>query len=142
MAWLLLFSSAWVIWLSWTGISLYNNYQIARQSGLRLVVSPLTPLNPAWLLLQKRLRPWINSLPWGLGGFAKYSYMGWQFDDKYAVHQKLGGAFILVTPSVNELILADPEAITQVQARRKDFVKPPLMYGMSHCKRLRPAASL
>ncbi|MCJ1318707.1 hypothetical protein MMC15_004037 [Xylographa vitiligo] len=54
--------------------------------------------------------------------------MGWQFDDKYAVHQKLGGAFILVTPSVNELILADPEAITQVQARRKDFVKPPLMY--------------
>ena len=68
--------------------------------------------------------------------------MGWPFDDKYAIHQKLGNAFILITPSVNELVLADSEAVAHVQAQRKDFVKPPLMYGTCHCKCLGPAARL
>ena len=56
--------------------------------------------------------------------------MGWTFQDKYAVHNEFGNAFTLVTPSRNEIILADPEAAHGVLSRRKEYIKPAEMYGM------------
>ena len=55
--------------------------------------------------------------------------MGWQFDDKRAIHDELGPAFVLCTPGINEVIVADPTAVHTILTRRKDFVKPGIMYG-------------
>ncbi|KAL8687428.1 MAG: hypothetical protein Q9224_005156, partial [Gallowayella concinna] len=54
--------------------------------------------------------------------------MGWAFEDKYQLHNELGPLFTLVTPAGNEVIVADPEVAHAVLARRKDFVKPAVMY--------------
>ncbi|KAL8796096.1 MAG: hypothetical protein Q9195_001428 [Heterodermia aff. obscurata] len=35
--------------------------------------------------------------------------MGWSFDDKHALHDELGDAFIVVTPGGNEVVIANPE---------------------------------
>ena len=133
MAWLFICLSAAFAFTTWTAFSLLRNYQLARSIGLPIIVSPANPLNPLWILTY-RLSPIISVLrvlPWGLGKFARYSYIGWEFDDKYAVHQELGSAFILVTPGTNELILADPDAVSVVLARRKEYIKPAVIYGMA-----------
>lgn len=54
--------------------------------------------------------------------------MGWQFGEKYALHEQFGDAFMLVTPSTNELVLADPDATTEVLGHRKEFPKPTVVY--------------
>lgn len=58
--------------------------------------------------------------------------MGWQFEDKYGLHEQFGDAFILVTPSANELVLADPHATTEVLGHRKEFTKPAIMYSTAY----------
>ncbi|KAL8671751.1 MAG: hypothetical protein Q9168_003746 [Polycauliona sp. 1 TL-2023] len=54
--------------------------------------------------------------------------MGWAFQDKHKLHDKLGPIFIVVTPAANEVTIADPEAAHTVLARRKDYIKPAVMY--------------
>lgn len=56
--------------------------------------------------------------------------MGWSFQDKHKLHDKLGPLFTLVTPAGNEVTVADPQAAHAVLARRKDYIKPAIMYGM------------
>ena len=55
--------------------------------------------------------------------------MGWSFDDKHALHDQLGDAFTLVTPGGNEVVIADPETARVVFSRRKEYIKPAVMYG-------------
>ncbi|KAL9016039.1 MAG: hypothetical protein Q9185_006605 [Variospora sp. 1 TL-2023] len=54
--------------------------------------------------------------------------MGWAFQDKYKIHDELGPLFILVTPAANEVTVADPDVARAVLGRRKDYVKPAVMY--------------
>ena len=54
--------------------------------------------------------------------------MGWQFDDKSALHANLGPIFTIVTPACNEIIVADPAATHAILAKRKEFIKPAIMY--------------
>lgn len=42
---------------------------------------------------------------------------GWQFEEKHALHEQFGDPFILVTPMTNELVLADPDAASEVFSR-------------------------
>lgn len=56
--------------------------------------------------------------------------MAWMFHDNFAIHEELGKIFVLVTPSVNQLIIADPEVAYSVMQRRKEFIKPIAMYSM------------
>ncbi|KAI4108460.1 MAG: hypothetical protein L6R37_001064 [Teloschistes peruensis] len=54
--------------------------------------------------------------------------MGWSFQDKHKLHDELGPLFTLVTPAGNEVTVADPEVAHTVLARRKDYIKPAIMY--------------
>ena len=115
----------------WTVNSIYRNYLVARSFGLPIVISPVSPLNPFWILLWRGF-PAILSLkhlPYGLGTWARCTSMGWAFQDKHRIHDKLGPLFVLVTPAGNEVTVADPEAAHTVLARRKDYIKPAVMYG-------------
>lgn len=131
MAWTFLVFGAVLAWITWTAASLFENFRVARQVGLPLIISPVSTLDPLWMLTVKCL-PILRSLsglPFGWGNFARCTSIGWHFKEKYTLHDQLGDAFILVTPSTNELVVADPDAASEVFGRRKDFTKPAVIYS-------------
>lgn len=134
MAWILIVSSIVIGWIAWTAVSLFANFQLARQLGFPIIISPVSSFDPLWILAYKflpilRLIKW---LPFGWGTFLRCTYMGWQFGEKYALHEQFGDAFMLVTPSTNELVLADPDATTEVLGHRKEFPKPTVVYSTAY----------
>ena len=130
MAWLFMFGTAFTAYSIWRVISLLINHRTARHIGLPIVISPVSPLQPFWALFHRYLPlKLLQSLPWGLGTFARCSYLGWSFQDKCAIHKELGDVFVLVSPGINEVIVADPEAVHSILARRKEYIKPAAMYG-------------
>ena len=123
--------------LIWTSITLFRNYVVARRIGLPIVVSPITPLNPFWLICY-RVFPSVlllKRLPFGLGRWARCIYTSWTFDDKCALHDELGDLFSIVSPGSIEVVVADPKSAHDIFTRRKDFVKPAVIYGMNTCSR-------
>ncbi len=132
MAFLYLLSAATIAWILWTSISLFLNYQVARKLALPIVISPLSALNPLWMLALKLLPVlprFLQMLPFGLGKWARCTYIGWTFQDKCALHDELGLVFVLVTPSGNELWVADPNTAHIVLSKRKEYTKPTDMYS-------------
>ena len=132
MAFIYLLGTAAIAWTLWTTISLLLNYQAARKFALPIIISPVNALNPLWMLTHKFV-PLLSriprSLPFGLGRWAKCTYMGWTFQDKYALHNELGLVFTLVTPSGNEVWVADPNVAHLVLSKRKEYIKPNDMYS-------------
>ena len=51
------------------------------------------------------------------------SGLTWFFPDRFQHHVRLGPAFIIATPAEVQLVLADPEAVNDILARRRDFMK-------------------
>lgn len=131
MAWILIASSAVVAWIAWTAVSLFANFKLARQVGLPIIISPVSSLDPIWILAYRFLPiiRLLKLLPFGWGNFARCTSIGWHFGEKYALHEQFGDAFILVTPSTNELVLADPDATTEVLGHRKEYPKPAVVYS-------------
>ncbi len=132
MAFLYLLGTATIAWILWTSISLFLNYQVARKLALPIVISPLSALNPLWMLALKLLPVlprFLEMLPFGLGNWARCTYIGWTFQDKCALHDELGLVFVLVTPSGNELWVADPNTARIVLSKRKEYTKPTDMYS-------------
>ena len=118
--------------LIWTLSTLLGNYAVARRIGLPIVVSPITPLNIIWLLSYRVFPPvlLLKRLPFGLGRWARCTYTSWTFDDKCALHDEVGDLFCIVSPGSIEVVVADRKAANDVFARRKDFIKPAVIYGI------------
>ncbi|KAL8727525.1 MAG: hypothetical protein Q9166_005996 [cf. Caloplaca sp. 2 TL-2023] len=131
MAFLLFLGTSVLAYFLWTVYSIFQNYQIARRIGLPIVISPVSTLNPLWVLTWRSfpaiLR--LRHLPFGLGTWARCTSMGWAFQDKHKLHDEIGPLFTLVTPAANEVTVADPEVAHTVLVRRKDYIKPAVMYG-------------
>ena len=132
MAWFSLLIGTVVAWALWQGNSLFNNYTAARQIGFPIIISPVSALNPLWFLTQKvfPVRSVLKRLPFGLGRWVTVSYLGWTFDDNYTVHMELGDTIAVVNPSYVEIFTANPDAAYEILTRRKDFIKPAMMYGV------------
>lgn len=128
---LLLFGICIGTWITWQGLALLRSYREACSIGLPIILSPTRTLNPVWIVLGKAtpILSVLQHLPLNLGNWARFTYIGWQYDDKGAIHQMLGPAFVLCTPGLNEVHLADPSAAHTVLTQRKDFIKPLMMYG-------------
>ena len=117
-------------YLLWSLSRFTNNYIEARKIGLPIVISPVNPMNPFWLLMKDRLIPIISSLPFNLGEWANRAEVGWTFYPRFSVHAKYGEAFTIVSPGTNEIYLAEAAATEDVMMRRNDFIKDPDVYGM------------
>lgn len=131
MNWLLLIFSSFTALFLWTLFSIFRNYTIARRIGFPIIVSPVAPLNPFYIIFTRSfpsLLEFLKNLPFGLGTWARCTYMGWSFDDKHALHDEYGPVFTLVTPGGNEVTVANAEAAHTILARRKEFIKPAIMY--------------
>lgn len=132
MDWSFVLASIIFAFLSWTIISISLNYTAARKMGLPVIISPVSPLNPLWILTYRTF-PSILSLsrlPFGLGKWARCTFLGWTFNDKHALHDELGPVFVVVTPGGNEVTVADSHATHDILSHRKEFIKPAAMYGM------------
>lgn len=117
---------ALLLWLSQPLRKLAANYKAAASSGLPFIVCPVDPDNIVWRLSSVYLRTTFDKwLPTAVNQRLKLATFGWEFHVKWAIHGKLGSIFILVTPGLNQVWIADPEAAIDVLARYKEFVKQP-----------------
>lgn len=128
---LLLFGICCITGMTWRTISLLTSFREARSIGLPVIISPTRTLDSLWIMLYKTtpILTLLQWLPFSLGRWARYSSLDWQFDDKDAVHRELGPAFVLCTPGLNEVHIADPSAAHAVLTRGKEIIKPLMMYG-------------
>ena len=117
-------------YLIWSVFRFTNNYIQAKKIGLPILICPINPMNPIWLLTKDLIKPTISSLPFGLGQWADRAEVGWTYYPKFAVHAKYGEAFTIVSPGTNEIIIAEPTATDDILRRRNDFIKDPDVYGM------------
>lgn len=84
--------------ISITVITIAGHYRAARKTGFPIVVSPVSPRNPVWLLTQKYLAPIIYQAPFGIGSWAVFTRRGWLWKGHEKVQQELGKVWIQVSP--------------------------------------------
>ena len=131
MKWVLLVFSCFAASFVWTLVSVLRNYILARKIGFPIIISPAAPLNPFYIIFQRSVPSaltLLGRLPFGFGTWAKCTYMGWPFDDKHALHERYGPIFTITTPGGNEVTVADADATHGIFQRRKEFIKPAVMY--------------
>lgn len=99
--------------------ALYRNYKYARKSGLRCLISPLTPYTWHWQVASVLFGPllarfrWFRAIDWTCA---------WHDDD--ALHRELGLCFVVVSPGYNVLCTSDAKTTDYVLKKWRDFVKP------------------
>ncbi|OAA59773.1 Cytochrome P450 [Niveomyces insectorum RCEF 264] len=124
--WLTAVVGAAVWWFVSSAVRFAANYRDARRLGLPIVLSPINPLNLAFVVLNAPLRPFLERvIPTAVYEQLKILFYGWEFRDKHGVHDRIGPVFVMVTPNVNEIWCADPAMAQAILARRKDFVLLP-----------------
>lgn len=110
--------------LLWYFSSFPRNYRLARATGLPLLVSPINPANPFWLVFSAMFEPILHRfLPRIVYDKLKVTIFGWEYRCRYTVNHALGPVFVLVTPSSNEVWVADPDMATNILLRRNDFLQ-------------------
>lgn len=107
-----------------TGLGLVRNYVAARKTGLRIVVSPITPYAVGWRVVGSfaenvlvRFR-WYRAIDWTCA---------WQ--DGATLHEDLGSCFIVVSPGLNVVCTSDARTIEHVLRDWRGFVKPDNVNG-------------
>lgn len=115
-------------WVLWTLYCLTSNYVVARRVGAPIIVVPVNPESPAWMLVSDYLGPSIDRvlswIPFGSGSFTRYAHRGWDVHDRAKTFLELGDAFILVTTSKNWLYVCNAETLTELLQRRTEFKRP------------------
>lgn len=105
----------------------YKHYRIACKTGLPLIVIPFSWQDPLWLIFRRRLG-WLGYLPIGSRGWIKYGNTGWSLHDKYETHKQLGDAFVLVSPTMCLVMVAEPNAATEIFSKYKKWQRPKELY--------------
>ncbi|KAK4117833.1 cytochrome P450 [Canariomyces notabilis] len=140
MAWLysaliaapLLLTSAFVVQ---TITGLLRNYAAARTIGVPIRFIPISPLNPFWVLVDRKALSFLRRLPFlRNSSFARYNWRGWEVADRYRSHQEIGDLWVLVTPFKNWIYVNDPEALNSIFRRGSDFPRPVFVNGMFHVR--------
>lgn len=116
-----LLSISYILYVSY---STYVNYSKASKLGLPLVVTPITPDNPLWIALQTAFGNVLHYFPFDTFSFTRHCRLGWEFHDRFKTHNRLGDAWILVTPAKNWLYIANAAAVVDMLGRGKDFTRP------------------
>jgi hypothetical protein len=110
--------------LVWNLCKLAANYAVARKVGVPLIVLPISPENPTWVLISDFCIPIVKRIPFGSGNFTRYCHRGWEFYDRNRTHLELGDVFMIVTPRKNILYICNAEALAEVIERRNEFQRP------------------
>ncbi|KAI5920166.1 cytochrome P450 [Camillea tinctor] len=105
--------------------SMLQNYAAARTIGVPIRVIPFSPFNPLWSLVDRKVAFLLRRLPYFReSSLARYSWRGWDIEDRWQSHYEMGDVYVLVTPQYNMLQINDPEATTSLFKRAADFPRP------------------
>lgn len=112
-----------------TCVRLVRNYLLARKIGVPIRIIPISPLNPFWVLLDRKVLSFLRRLPFGENSFMRYNWRGWEVEDRYRSHQEMGDIWVLVTPLMNWVYINDAEALMAMYKRPADFPRPVFVNG-------------
>lgn len=112
-----------------TGVRLLKNYLHARTIGVPIRVILISPLNPFWVLVDRKVLSFLRRLPYGDNSFTRYNWRGWEVEDRFRSHTEMGDIWVLVTPLKNWLYISDPEALVSLYKRAADFPQPVFVNG-------------
>ena len=118
-----------VTWLSFCLYTLLRNYRQASKLGVPLVVTLISPDNPLWIALQSSLPTLFRKVNFASIDHLRYCRLGWEFKDRYVTHERLGDAFMVVTPAKNWLLVGNASAAYEIFSRSRDFGRPVWMLG-------------
>ncbi|KAI8948537.1 putative cytochrome P450 [Xylaria longipes] len=129
----LLLSSA-LAYLVWTLVCLELNVRKARALQIPVVRSPVSAESNLWVIIQPLVWKILDNcvaIPWSsYPDFVRFSHRNWHFLEKSRPTERFGSAWALASPAGISLHVADPDAITEIYSRWKDFVRPSHKYGM------------
>lgn len=97
--WVLVLLAAPALLLLQSLVSLARNYQIAKKTGLPIVVSPVHFVNALWMVFGGLVGPLLLKAPFGLGAWVRCNRMGWLWENQDALHRELGKVIINVDPT-------------------------------------------
>ena len=129
MATLLLPAATLAIWCIYNAYCFILNYHRAPQLNIPLVCVPISPDNPLWIALQTSFSSVFKHVPFDYFSVTRYCQLGWEFHDRYKTHQRLGDAWILVTPDKNWFYTSHAEAACEIFSRSREFGRPVWMIG-------------
>ncbi|KAI1502090.1 cytochrome P450 [Biscogniauxia marginata] len=96
-----------------TGIRLLQNYWAARTIGVPIRIIPISPLNPLWVLLDRKVLAFFRRLPFGDNSFTRYRS-----------HHEMGDIWVLVTPLKNWVYINNLNTLVSIFRRGTDFPRP------------------
>lgn len=120
-------------YIGWNYICLQRNLRKARTIGVPVLWAPIDGSNVLWMTFQPLLWNIIDRLPFDWLSYPPWFRMlrrGWHFRDKSILHRQLGPAWAVATPFTVHLQFADAEAICEIYARRRDFIRPIVEYKL------------
>ncbi|KAL8768824.1 MAG: hypothetical protein Q9194_005609, partial [Teloschistes cf. exilis] len=112
--------------LSWISYSIYcllHNYREASHLGIPIICVPISPDNQLWIALQTAFPSLYKRLPFNAFAPTRHCRLGWEFRDRYKTHERLGDAWVAVTPWRNWIYIAQAEAAAEIYARNRDFAQ-------------------
>lgn len=105
--------------------SLYENYRLAKRTGLHIILMPLDPYGTTWQLASNIFGPLLRPFEW-----CRISFTSWSWSAGALYHEKYGSTFIVVSPARNVLHTSDKATIEEVLKKIKVWVKPALYESM------------
>ena len=112
--------------------NLVRNYREALTMGVPIRVAVISPMNPFWALIDRKVVRFLRKLPFGENSFTRFNWRGWEIHDRYRAFHEMGDVWVLVNPFKNWLYIADPDAAMELFRRGNDFERPAFMNGTSN----------
>ncbi|KAH6899656.1 cytochrome P450 [Thelonectria olida] len=112
----------YAVYSSVTGLR--HNIAVAKSTGLPYIVAPCSPINLPWQITHKLWLPIIKAFPetwweeWLDPIIPNFTYR--TRHERFARH---GDIFIVVSPGMLWVMVANAEAIAQISSRREHFLK-------------------
>ena len=116
-----------VAYLSTFVYALIRNLIYARKTGFPYIVIPIDQNHFTWMIASVPLRPWLQrNLPTWIWKRLALTIYGWEFHEQLRpMDEYLGGAksYTQVGCGMFEFWTSDPEVVSQVLGRPRDFVQ-------------------
>lgn len=129
MAIYLVLASVPLVWLCFTAYCLFRNHQRALELNVPIVYALISSYNPIWIVFQTAFPFIFNIIPFNAIPFLRYSRLGWEFHDRSKTFERLGDAWVLVTPDKIWLYVAQADAAYEIFSRGRDFGRAVWMLG-------------
>lgn len=129
--WLLSSSLAYLLY---SLFCLALNHRTASRIGVPLVIIPISPENPLWMLFGNKITSLIQSI-FGESHFTRFAIRGWIYYDKNRAALEFGGCFAFVTPDKIWFYVCDREVLSDVVQRSREFPRP--LELLCQCRRFK-----